>query len=350
MAYSTIPKSSIYFNNVLWTGTGSEKTISGVGHQPDWTWIKRREVKDHNVYDPVRGATKLIYPNDASGQDTDAQSLKSWNADGFVLGTATNVNASGGTYVAWNWKANGQGSSNTDGTINTTYTSVSTTSGFSISSYTGTGSAGTVGHGLGAVPKMILIKKLDSGNTGWVVYNHIIGAGKYLRLNTSDAGASDTNIFNNTTPTSSVFSLGTDADNNGSGSSYVAYCFADVQGFSSMGSYTGNGNTDGPFIYTGFKPALVIVKKATGSAVNWVMTDNKFSYNGRGTHDSYVMFPSTNAAETDSYGLLLQSNGFTFKGSDSSSGTVNNNNSTYIYMAFAEAPLVGSNNVPCTAK
>ena len=161
MAYITFQPSD-HFNTKLWTGTGSENAITGIGFQPDWVWIKQRNTtRDHNVFDAVRGATKRIYPNLGNAEDTAAQVLKSFNSDGFTLGTDTSANQSSGTYAAWNWKANGQGSSNTDGTINTTYTSVNTTAGISISQYTGTGSAATIGHGLGTVPQVMIVKNLS---------------------------------------------------------------------------------------------------------------------------------------------------------------------------------------------
>ena len=169
-AYTTINKPSLHFNTKLYTGTGSQQTISGVGFQPDWTWIKLRNdnTANHELFDIVRGATKYLGSNTTAAEQTDAQKLQSWNTDGFVIGTNGNVNQNSSAFASWNWKANGQGSSNTDGSINTTYTSVNTTAGFSISKYTGTGSAATVGHGLGVAPKMVIVKRLNNAD-GWQV-------------------------------------------------------------------------------------------------------------------------------------------------------------------------------------
>ena len=308
MAYITFQPSD-YFNTKLYTGNGSTQSITGVGFQPDWCWIKGRgsSAYDHQLFDAVRGATKAIASNDNAAEATYSNSLTSFDSDGFSLGDFARTNSNGDNKVSWNWRAGGgQGSSNTDGTINTTYTSVNTTSGFSICKWTGTGSAGTIGHGLGAVPKMILMKKLSS-NVGWVVYHHIVGANKYLRLNTTDAEATDTNMFNNTTPTSSVFSLGTDSDNNGSGATYIAYCFTEKKGYSKIGSFTGNGSTDGPFVYTGFKPAWVMIKASSRSTDNWVIVDSKRSTLNPADD---ALLANTNGGTDTGYKRDFLSNGF----------------------------------------
>jgi len=346
MAYTPINKSTDYFNTKLWTGTGSEQTISGVEFQPDMVWLKQRtsSTRNHNLYDAVRGVTKRIYPDDTSAEDTDAQSLKSFNADGFVLGTSTNVNQNGGTYASWNWKANGQGSSNTDGSINTTYTSVNTTSGVSISKYTGIGATATVGHGLGVVPKVVLIKGVSNAGS-WGMYHASVGAAKKMVLNTNAAEASS-GWMNSTAPTNQVFTVINDGDVGTNGYTYVAYSFADVQGYSKFGSYTGNGNAVGPFVYTGFKPAFLLIKKYSATE-EWIMTDNKrIGYNNQ----NYGLFANTNAVEqtgSDFQSIDLLSNGFKM---NVNTGYNNGSGATYIYMAFAEAPLVGSNNVPANAR
>ena len=351
MAYTTINKSTDYFNTKLYTGTGSENVISGVGHQPDWTWIKNRGTTDwHRLLDAVRGATKEIYSNATDGESTLAQSLKSFNTDGFTLGTLAEVNTSSENYASWNWKAGGgQGSSNTDGSINTTYTSVSTISGVSISKYTGTGSNATVGHGLGVAPKMILIKRL-SANDNWIVYHNSLGGTKnlYLDANTAEATRSDT--FNNTAPTSSVFSLGSATGTNGSGSTYIAYCFAEKTGYSKFGKYTGNGNADGTFVYTGFKPSWLMIKQ-TNSTENWHIFDIKrnpyyptsSSYGGMATR---LMANLNSADDLSQGGFEFLSNGL--KMTTSWAGG-NGSGDTFIYMCFGQS-LVGSNNVPCTAR
>ena len=229
MAYTTINKSSDYFNTKLYTGNGATNAITGVGHQPDFTWIKDRDnVRNHVLNDAVRGATKNLFSNTNGAEATDTSTLTAFNSDGFTLSSGTKVNGNNINFVSWNWKANGQGSTNTDGTINTTYTSANTTAGFSICSYTGTGSNATVGHGLGVAPKMILIKRL-SADDNWIVYHNSLGGTKNLYLDATNAEATRSDTFNNTAPTSSVFSLGSATGTNGSGSTYIAYCFADVK-------------------------------------------------------------------------------------------------------------------------
>ena len=341
MAYTTINKSTEHFNTVLYTGNATDnRTVTGVGFQPDFTWIKlRNSVSQHELFDVVRGVNKPISSNLDAVQSTETNRLKSFDSDGFTLGTGTAVNGSY-TFASWNWKAgNSQGSSNTDGSINTTYTSVNTTAGISISQYTGTGSNATVGHGLGVAPRMIMVKNLTNANA-WSVYHADLGATKYLALNESDAAGTASDRWQDTAPTSSVFSIGTNANQGGS-YNYIAYCFAEKTGFSKFGSYTGNGNNDGSFIYLGFKPAFFLIKR-TDTSESWIMTDNK-----RGTNNdwNYVLADS-NAAEVDGdlpYEFL--SNGIKMRGT-----TQNGDGNTFVYMAFAEAPLVGSNNVPATAR
>ena len=347
MAYTTINKSTDYFNTKLYTGTGSTQSITGVGFQPDWVWCKtRNDTQDHQLIDVVRGVTKTIASNGSAAEFTDSNGLTAFGTDGFTVGSSGGINGSGDTLVSWNWKAgNAQGSSNTDGSINTTYTSVNTTAGFSISQYTGNGSAGaTVGHGLGAVPGLIFIKNLSSASTDWGVYHQSLGGTKALFLDL--ANQADTNIkyFNNTDPTNQVFSLGTYNDENANGENYIAYCFAEKAGYSKFGSYTGNGNADGTFVYTGFKPAWIMIKCSSHGSNNWVMVDNKREgFNP----DNDRLYADSTSAESDTDVVDILSNGFKnrFTG-----GTSNGTSKSYVYMAFAEAPLVGTNNIPATAR
>jgi len=349
MAYTTINKSTDYFNTKLYTGTGSAQSISSVGFQPDWVWGKNRSTTNfHALYDAVRGSTKVLQSNTTTGEQTFAQGLTSFDSDGFTVGTDGDLNGSGNNIVTWNWKAGtGQGSANTDGTINTTYTSVNTTSGFSISTYTGTGSNGTIGHGLGAVPKMFIVKRTD-GTDGWYMFNSNLGSNDaYIMLDSTNASSTSngSTLWNSTAPTNQVFSLGTNSVVNYSGRTYVAYCFAEKTGFSKFGSYTGNGNANGTFIYTGFKPAFVIIKDS-GRAESWHMFDNRrLGYNGAMAD----FLANTSAAESSSSATLLDlvSNGFKLRGT---TDHLNGNGQNFIYIAFAEAPLVGSNNVPATAR
>jgi hypothetical protein len=341
MAYTTINKSTDYFNTKLYTGNGSTNAITGVNFQPDWTWLKRRDTADsHALYDAVRGVTKRLESNGTGAEGTKSAGLTTFGTDGFTLGNDTQANTSGGTYASWNWKANGAGSANTDGSINSTV-SANTTSGFSIVSFTGTGSNATVGHGLGVAPKFIIVKCLSHASE-WIVYYG--DATDYLKFNEDNATADDSTRWNDTAPTNSVFSLGTQGDINTSGRTYIAYCFAEKKGYSKIGSYTGNGNNDGTFVYTGFKPAWVMVKRTDGSA-NWNMYDNKrIGYNPL----NYFLYPNLSDAEDTSnpQWLDLHSNGFKLR---NTSAIANTSGGSYIYMAFGQS-LVGSNNVPCTAR
>ena len=345
MAYTTINKSSDYFNTKLYTGTGSSNAITGIGFAPDWLWLKARNTSTSNqLVDNVRGATKMLASDNNSAEFTAADRVASLDSDGMTLGTNSNTNGSGTPYISWLWKANGQGSSNTDGTINTTYTSANTTSGFSISQYTGTGSAATIGHGLGVTPKMIIVKRTNTTG-GWTIYHSSVGNTKYLYLNTTDAEATASSIWNNTSPTSSLFTVGTDGEVNGSGSTYVAYCFAEKIGFSKFGLYDGNGNADGTFVYTGFKPSWVMIKRYDSGTLDWNMYDNKrLGYNG----GDAPLFANLSNAESNDYGRIdLVSNGFKIR---TSNDQLANNGGSFLYMAFAEAPLVTSGNIPATAR
>ena len=356
MAYTTINKSSDYFNTKLYTGNATDDTaITGVGFTPSFLWGKNRTDAgtNHFLIDAVRGVTKELNTNNTSAEGTDATLIKSFDSDGFTLGDGS-LNQSAKNFVTWNWKANGQGSSNTDGSINTTYTSANTTAGFSISQYTGTGANATVGHGLGVAPKMI-ITKCTSHTSNWGVYHKSIGATKMLNLNQTNAEATNNGYFNNTDPTSSVFSLGDEGnDTNGSGKTYIAYCFAPVKGYSAMGSYTGNGSaTDGTFVYTGFVPAFVICK-VTSTTDNWLMFTNKIgsstdSTSGFNIHSRILEANGSGAEQSvgSGQGIDFVSNGFKIR---EDNANLNGSGATYIYMAFAEAPLVGSNNIPCTAR
>ena len=348
MAYTTINKSSLHFNANKWSGNSSTQAITGVGFQPDFVWLKQGSGTQRNqLIDAVRGTNVILKSdgNDASGADTDI--LNSFDSDGYTLGYQDQSNDTGATYVGLNWKANGQGSSNTDGSINTTYTSANTTSGFSISTYTGTGSVATIGHGLGSVPKTIIIKRLNT-TSNWGFYHSALGATKYLLLNISDAAGTASSIWNDTAPTSSVFTIGTSNDVNASGGTYIAYCFAEKTGFSKFGSYVGNGNVDGAFIYTGFKPKFLMTKYSSGGGTGgWLI------YNGGlNTVNKDQFFhteANTSAAWVDNTDRVdFLSNGFKFR--DSTNSDSNTNGGTYIYMAFAEAPLVGTNNIPATAR
>ena len=339
-----INKPNTQMNTVLYTGNGGTQSITGVGFQPNWTWLKARsESASHEIFDVVRGVTKTINSNTTNAEATQADSLTAFDSDGFTLGSNGDLNYNGSTYVGWNWKAGGSPSSNTDGTI-TSSVSANTTAGFSIVSYGGNSTTGaTVGHGLSTAPKMIIIKSLGVEN--WEVYHESLGNTKGIYLNEVDAAFPTSARWNNTSPTSSVWTMGSTTAVNGSGIDYVAYCFADVKGFSKFGSYVGNGNADGTFVYTGMKPSFIMVR-STGSGQGWNMFDNK-----RDPFNLVNEFLIANSSNAEATGGALNcdflSNGFKLRGSD---GGSNASGSTYIYMAFAENPLVGTNGVPATAR
>ena len=328
MAYTTINKSTDYFNTLLYTGNDTDgRAITGVGFQPDWVWFKGRNVaSDNEVFDAVRGATKYIATNATNAEATNSNRLQSFDTDGFTLGNSTSVNKNY-NYITWNWRAgNSSGSSNSDGSTSSTV-SASTTSGFSIVKWTPSGSAETVGHGLGSVPKMIITKNLGASQ-GWFTYHHSIGNTKYLLLNSTAAEATDSNAWNNTTPTSSVFSVGSQF----AGSDYVAYCFAEKAGFSKFGSYVGNGNANGPFIYTGFKPEFIMMKESNNSGQGWCMKTNSSNAIVGNPNDYFLKADTTDVENTStSFQIDMLSNGFKIRTTD---GIMNGSSDTFIYMAF----------------
>jgi hypothetical protein len=469
MAYTTIDKPTDYFNTVLYTGNATARSITGVGFQPDWLWIKKRsESGNHRLVDSIRGATKELLSDATDAEATTSGQVTSFDSDGFSLGTSNSTNKNTITFVAWNWKAGGSapaitytvkvvsdsgnkyrfddfgtsavtldlqeggtytfdqsdssnsghplrfsttsngthgggseyttgvtttgtpgsagaktvitvsasaptlyyyctqhsgmggqantnstfGSSNFAGSIQSTV-SAGSTQGFSIVSYTSNGSASqTVGHGLGAVPQMIISKNRDSGSSSynyWTVYHHSLATAndKKLKLNTTDA-ESTTNEWGDTDPTSTVYSIhtGGDGTTNHSSDKIIAYCFAEKKGYSKFGSYTGNGNADGPFVYTGFKPAWVLIK-VTSTTNDWEIHDNKRQpFNEMNA----ILQPNLSDAETPSSQNRqtdFLSNGFKLR-----NGNTQNNLSggSFIYMAFAESPFVNSNGIPNNAR
>jgi hypothetical protein len=349
MAYTTINDPTDYFNTKLYTGNGTAigsggLAVTGVGFQPDWVWLKNRTTGDrsHQVYDVIRGVTKGLKTNSSDEENTNSERLTAFGSDGFTVGNNGDVNTSGNAHVSWNWLASNTTASNTDGTITSTV-SANTTSGFSIVSYTGTGANATVGHGLGVAPSFVIIK--DRGNAlSWVVSGDNIGWNKNMYLDVTQA-VQTANHFQDTAPTSSLMYLSTDAAVNGSSRNYIMYCFAEKQGFSKMGSYTGNGSTDGPFVYTGFKPAFVITKR-TDDASAWGLNDNKRpNYN---PENLYLIANDPQAEASDgSWTMDFLSNGWKARYNN---GNFNASGGSYIYMAFAEHPFVSSTGTPTTAR
>jgi hypothetical protein len=332
---STIEKGSDYFNTVLYTGNGSTQSITGVGFQPDLVVGKGRTYAGSGFvwYDSVRGATKWI-GSYSTAAETTVTGVTSFDADGFSVGSSAVQNLNASPYVAWNWLASNTTASNTVGSITSTV-SVNTTSGFSIVSYTGTGSAATVGHGLGVAPSMMIIKTRSAVNS-WVVYHQSLGNTKAIYLNLTGAADTNASFWNNTSPTSSVLTVNTDTICNQNGTTYVGYCFAEVPGYSAFGSYTGNGSTDGTFVYTGFRPAWVMIKSSSSAGDSWFVLDSKRTTTN--VMGDYFRAESTNAEATTT-ALDLLSNGFKLR---TTSGAFNDA-TTFIYMAFAENPFKNAN-------
>ena len=469
MAYSSVTKPEDHFNTVLYTGNGGSQSITGVGFQPDWLAIKRRNaVSGTQNMDSVRGASKKIAWNESNADETPGNILSSFDTDGFSVGSGAAANNSSDTFVAWNWLAGGtapaityvvkvvsdsgnkyrfddfgtsavtlelqeggtytfdqsdssnsghplrfytasdktggeyttgvtttgtpgssgaqtvitvaasaptlyyqcsshagmggqantnstHGSSNFSGSIQSTV-SANTTAGFSVTSWTGTGSASTVGHGLSSAPQMLICKNRDR-SANWVIYHQKLSSTpqtSYIYFSTMGCRHSNSGFWNSTAPTSSVFSIGTDGDFNASGEKVIGYCFNSVKGYSKFGSYTGNGNNEGPFVYTGFKPAFVILKRIGTDGANWQLIDNKRSNQGGFNVIDEVLAPNATDAEYDegsaNWFADFNSNGFKLR---TTGGAGNTSGSSYIYMAFAENPFVANDSgtvVPGTAR
>jgi hypothetical protein len=334
MAYTAIDNPELYFQVKLYSGTGSSNAVTLDGDedmQPDTVWIKCRSGsasgENHVLFDAVRGSTKRLSPDTDTDEYTHGTNITSFDSDGFTLSTNTQLNGSG-EYVAWCWKE-------------------TATAGFDIVAYTGNGTDDTdISHNLSAVPNLIIVKNRDQDGDGWQVYHGANTAAPetdYMVLNTNAVTADAADRWSDEAPTSSVFTLGDGAEVNTNTEDYIAYCFAEKQGFSKFGGYTGNGNADGPFIYTGFRPAFIMFKK-TDTADAWAMFDNK--------RNEYNVINKTveanvNSAEYTGDRFDIVSNGFKQR---SNNGVNNASGGTYIYMAFAEAPFVNSNGVPCNAR
>jgi len=354
MAYTTIDDPSAYFQTKVYSGTGSSLGVTNDGNsdlQPDWVWIKCRSgtyaTEEHNLFDSVRGTTKFLRSSATTAELTDTNSLSAFNSDGFTVVSRDSVNGSSSEYVAWQWKA-GTSFSNSAGANGANLAStgsVSTTAGFSIVSFTGNrDETRTVFHGLGVVPKMIIFKNRASTN-GWTIYNETIGNAKKLTLNNTSAAGNCTACFASTTPTSAVFTVGDDGDTNGGSEAMIAYCFAEKKGYSKFGSYKGNGNADGTFIYTGFKPAFVLIKITDNGSQDWFILDSKRSpFN---LVDKSLAPNQADEEYTSEANLDFTAQGFKLR---MTSIRVNGSGNNYIYMAFAENPFVTSTGVPATAR
>jgi len=352
MAYTDIDDPTEYFGTTLYTGNETVRAITFDGNSDldvDWIWLKSRSSSgNHHVYDTVRGTQKHLRINltNAEGTNGGTDGVTAFGSNGFTVGANTGSNQSGVTFVGWGWKAGtsftNDASATGIGTIDSTG-SVNTDAGFAIISYTATGSAETIAHGLGTTPGLIITKRRN-GADSWFVWNKTFSATQYLSMDTTNAVGSASTVFG-TLPTSTVYSTGGGGGTGTNGGTYISYLFAEKQGYSKFGSYTGNGNADGTFVYTGFKPAWTMIKRTSG-ADNWVIDD--------GTRSPFNLMENTlyanlsNAEYTSNlYGIDFLSNGFKIRDDD---GNYNSSGGSYIYMAFAENPFVTSTGVPATAR
>jgi len=333
MAYTSIDDPTKYFNTVTYTGNGaSSHAITGVGHQPDFVWIKRRDgTVNHLLHDSIRGVTKLLVSNSTAGDDVNTNILLGFDSDGFRVGANSASNVSSGTFVSWNWKEDA-------------------TAGFDIVSYTGNSSDGTtvqdISHSLSAVPHWIIVKN-RTDSTNWAVYhkgNTSAPETEVIYLNATNATSDDSAFFGDTAPTSSQFRVGGDNGVNGNSDAMIAYVWSEKKGFSKFGKYSANNNADGPFVYLGFRPAWLMLKVVDGNTGGWDLYDNK-----RGAFNNQISMLQANAnsAQATSDAVDFLSNGFKIR---STSGNQNGSGDTIIYMAFAESPFVNSNGVPTNAR
>jgi hypothetical protein len=336
-----VPDGRVAMAATTYTGTGATLAVSNavntVGMQPDLVWIKNRSAANsHQLADSIRGVTKYLFSDATSAEETRTDQVTALSASGFSLSALvvnTAVNNTGNNYVGWQWKAGGTAVSNTAGTI-TSSVSANTTAGFSVVTYTGTGANATVGHGLGVAPSLVICKDRSAAQ-GWITYHISSGATNYLVLNATTAATASSTAWNNTAPTSSVFSVGVNSGTGGLTDPYVAYCWAPVAGYSAFGSYTGNGSADGPFIYTGFRPRWIMIKSSS-AAESWYIWDTaRDTYNV----ESAQLYPNLSNAEASAISIDANSNGFKCR----SATVVNTSAATYIYAAFAENPLKYAN-------
>ena len=344
-AYTAIDDPSAFFKCQKYVGNGSADHAitfndTDTVMQPDFVWIKNRDATDdHCIFDVLRGPGKVFNSNHYEESD-DADTLDAFQSNGFRVDADVKVNTNTENYVAWCWKANGSGSANTAGSINTTATSANTTSGFSIIQYTGNATNGaTIGHGLGVAPTLMISR--NQSNNSWSLYWKVLGPTKFMTLESTAAVGTSANRLNSTDPSTTLITLGSDNEANKSSTGILMYAFAPVQGFSHFGSYVGNASENGTFVWTGFKPKMLLVK-STASGGGWYIIPSKTDWlNG----DTYWLYPHSNTTESNAAFVDFHSNGFKLRKNDDI-----NNAATYVYMAFAEAPFVNSNGVPCTAR
>jgi len=349
-AYTAIDDVGSFFNTVLYTGNdGTGHAITGAGFQPDITWIKNRDASDFHVFtDSVRGATNYLIPDDGGAEITNAESLQSFDTDGFTVGNIAQINTSPEAYASWNWKAGTTSGITTDGstTITPSAYSFNQTAGISIIKYAGNSTSGAkVAHGLGVTPNMMIVKNIDANDT-WTTYTDYTGNTKYLVLNTTAATDTQTNRWNDTSPDSVNLTVGNSTAVNNSGNDYLGLIFANVQGFSRFGVYFGNSNVNGPLVYCGFRPAFIIIKRPNHTT-DWQLFDSKrLGYNV----DNNNLYPNLTNGEGTGDILDILSTGFKLRTADSAPNPVNGNTAPYVFFAFAESPFVNSESVPNNAR
>tara|TARA_R100000742_G_C4259624_1_gene77437 strand:- start:45 stop:1103 length:1059 start_codon:yes stop_codon:yes gene_type:complete len=351
MAYTTIDDPSKHFQTHLWTGDGNDdRNITFDGNsdmQPDLFVFNRRPVAASVSWvDSTRGVTAELFPGSSDAETTVTNRFQAFQSDGFQAGTNNDINAtSNNTYISWAWKANGGTTTTNDasatsvGSIDSVY-QANTTAGFSIVTYTGAGGNQTIAHGLGAVPTVIFIKRRDDAGD-WTIYTATQGNEKFLRFNANNALGDQATYFNDTTPTSTVFTVGSAGDVNTSSGTHVAYCWKDIQGFSKFGKYQGNDDADGPFVYLGFRPEFLLIKK-TSTTANWISKTGKVKENN--VHTEITYWDISNAENT-AQDMDLLSNGFKHRSAEGDG----NDDETYQYFAWARHPMLSSKGVPATA-
>jgi len=327
-----------HFNTALWSGNSTDDRDIVTGHATDFVWIKSRSnATNHYLFDSVRGVNKQLLSNATSAEATiSSDRMTAFNTDGFQVGAFTETNGSGRTFVGWSWRAGGSASSNTDGSI-TSSVSANPDAGFSIVSWTGTGATGTIGHGLSSAPEMIIVKNREISSDWQVYHKDTTDAPTHvLFLDLSDKNT-DQARFNDTTPTSSVFSIGNGQAENKSSDGIIAYCFHSVEGYSKVGSYKGNGSADGTFVHTGFRPAWIMTKREDSTS-NWLIYDNK--RNPSNLAGTLLEANTADADETNSTGIDFLSNGIKMR---NTFGGMNTSGGSYVYLAFAEQPFKFAN-------
>ena len=349
MAYISIQPSD-FFNTVLYTGNASTQSITGVGFQPDFCWLKKSNATEgHNLFDTTRGVGKTIMTSSSNAQATEANKLTAFNADGFSLGDNSETNGSF-DFSSWNWKM-GTTSVPSGGSTTPSAVSFNADAGMGIYKYTGTCSAATIAHGLGAAPDCVITKNLDTGTDYWNVnIFSVLGNDGRLYLNDTSDNSASSAPWNDTAPTSTLIHLGTSGETNSGGQEVVMYAFVNKKGFSRFGRFRGNGAVDGSFVFTGFRPAFLLIKKYSGAGDGWYMVDNtnnpKNVVNKNFFADTTGALSTAGTAASDK-NMDFLSNGFKVR---TTNGEVNQSNQQYVYMAFAEFPMVSSNSKAGTAR